>query len=79
MNGIGTFESRRKQPRVDPKKRTNERFNPNKKKEPSNGEESENEEIVTTIRPRKTREWMISSNLMSYSNFVFHTFTKEIF
>ena len=60
LNGIGTFESRRKQPRVDPKKRPNERFNPNKKKEPSNGGDSENEEIVTTIRPRKTREWMIS-------------------
>ena len=58
LNGIGTFESRRKQPRVDPKKRINERFdtNNNKKKEETDADEDETEEVRTTVRPRKTRE-----------------------
>ena len=54
LNGIGTFESRRKQPRVDPKKRIGERLDPSAKKEET--DEEEIEEVATTLRPRKTRE-----------------------
>ena len=53
LNGIGTFESRRKQPRVDAKKRINERLDANKKKEEADTDE---EEVVTSVPPRKTRE-----------------------
>ena len=59
LNGIGTFESRRKQPRVDPKKRINERFDPDNKKEETDAAEDRTEEVVTTLRPRKTRELLI--------------------